>query len=274
MSDGGRGTAVDLRLDRAHPARIYDFLLGGRTHFAADREAARRVLSAFPPAAAAARINRAFTHRAARHLAREGMGQFLDIGTGIPTSPNLHETVQAVRPDARVVYTDNDPVVLAHAAALLHGRPEGRTAYVQADVTDPAAVLGAPGLRETLDLGRPVALVLVALLHFVPDDGCDRAHAAVEELKAAVPSGSTLTATHATREFAPAAMARVAEVYQRAGTPFQLRTEAAFRRFFDGWELLEPGVTLTHRWRPDRPGDALRATSAEAACYAATARKP
>ncbi|MFC5144190.1 SAM-dependent methyltransferase [Streptomyces aureoversilis] len=274
MGEAHEDPVVDLRLDLAHSARIYDWLLGGRTHFAADREAGRRILSAFPAAGEAARMNRAFMHRAVAHLAREGLTQFLDIGTGIPTSPNLHEIVQGISPAARVVYTDNDPVVLAHAAALLRGRPEGRTAYVQADVTVAGSVLEAPRLHATLDLRRPVALTLNALLHFVPDDGRDRAHAVVEDLKAALPGGSALVITHGTSDFSPLAMGRVTDVLARAGTPLQLRGVAEFRRFFDGWELLEPGVTLAHRWRPGRPEDPGRPTAAEAVCYAAIARKP
>ncbi|WKU47943.1 SAM-dependent methyltransferase [Streptomyces sp. VNUA116] len=277
MGETREDPVVDLRLDRAHSARIYDWFLGGRTNFAADREAARQVLAVFPSAGEAARMNRAFLHRAVRHLAREGLTQFLDIGTGIPTSPNLHETVQEVVPSARVVYTDNDPIVLAHAAALLHGRPEGRTAYVEADVTDPDSVLRAPELLATLDLGRPVALTLNALLHFITDDGRDRAHAVVERLKAALPSGSALVVTHGTSDFSPLATGRIMDIYARAGTPLQLRGEAEFRRFFDGWELVEPGITLAHRWRPDEPGEAGergRPTAAEAVCYAAIAVKP
>ncbi|MEV4506504.1 SAM-dependent methyltransferase [Streptomyces klenkii] len=277
MGEAREVPVVDLRLDRAHSARIYDWFLGGRTNFAADREAAGQVLAVFPSAGEAARMNRAFLHRAAGHLARAGLTQFLDIGTGIPTSPNLHETVQDIVPSARVVYTDNDPIVLAHAAALLRGRPEGRTAYVEADVTDPDSVLRAPELLATLDLGRPVALTLNALLHFVTDDGRDRAHAVVERLKAALPSGSALVLTHGTSDFSPLATGRITDIYARAGTPLQLRGEAGFRRFFDGWQLVEPGVTLAHRWRPgepDEPGGADRPTAAEAVFYAAVAFKP
>ncbi|GGX65134.1 SAM-dependent methyltransferase [Streptomyces hiroshimensis] len=274
MGEAGEEPVVDLRLDRAHSARIYDYFLGGRTNFAADREAARRILSVFPAAGVACRMNRAFMHRAVGHLAREGLTQFLDIGTGIPTSPNLHEIVQGIRPAARIVYTDNDPIVLAHAAALLRGRPEGRTAYVQADIAVPGSVLAAPELHATLDLRHPVALTLNALLHFIPDDGRDRAHAVVEGLKAALPGGSALVITHGTSDFSPLAMGRVTDIYARAGTPLQLRSAAEFHRFFDGWELLEPGVTLAHRWRPGRPGDPGLPTAAEAACYAAIARKP
>ncbi|MCK7624823.1 SAM-dependent methyltransferase [Streptomyces sp. RS10V-4] len=270
----GHGPVVDLQLDRAHSARIYDYLLGGKTNFLADRLAAGRVLGVFPAALVAARTNRAFMHRATRHLAAAGLRQFLDIGTGIPTSPNLHEIAQGVAPGARVVYTDNDPIVLAHAAALLRGTPEGRTAYVPADVTDPGALLAAPQLRATLDLTRPVALSLNALMHFVTDDGRDRAHTVVETLKAALPSGSTLAMTHATADLSPEAMHEVARIYREAGTALEFRTRAEFLRFFDGWELLDPGVTLSHHWRPDHPEDAGHVTDAEAACYAAVARKP
>ena len=275
-TDGDQGwadmTTVDLQLDRAHSARMYDYFLGGKTNFPADRDAAGKVLAVFPAALVAARINREFMHRATRYLARQGMRQFLDIGTGIPTSPNLHEVAQRIAPAARVVYTDNDPIVLAHAEALLHSTPEGRTAYAEADVTDPAAVLSTPQLRETLDLREPVALSLNALLHFVPDSR--DVYGIVEHFKAALPSGSTLAISHATADFAPEAMGSITEIYRRAGTEVALRSKAQFGRFFDGWELVEPGITLSHKWRPDDPRDASHVTDAEAACYAAVARKP
>lgn len=268
------GSVVDLQLDRAHSARIYDYFLGGKTNFLADRVAAGGVLGVFPAAQVTARINRAFMHRATRFLAESGLRQFLDIGTGIPTPPNLHEVAQRTAPDARVVYTDNDPIVLAHAAALLRSTPEGRTAYVQADVTDPAGILTAPQFRATLDTGRPIALSLNALMHFVTDDGRDRAHTIVDTLKDALPSGSTLAMTHATSDFAPEPMREIIRIYRDAGTALQFRSRAEFTRFFDGWELLEPGITLSHQWRPDHPEDATHVTDAEAACYAAIARKP
>ncbi|WP_030411234.1 SAM-dependent methyltransferase [Streptomyces sp. NRRL S-1448] len=265
---------VDLQLDRAHSSRIYDYFLGGKTNFLADRMAAGSVLGVFPSALVAARINREFMHRATRLLAESGLRQFLDIGTGIPTPPNLHDIAQGSAPDARIVYTDNDPIVLAHAAALLLSTPEGRTAYVQADVTDPAGILGAPQLLDTLDLSRPVALSLNALMHFVPDDGRDRAHTIVETLKAALPSGSMLAMSHATADFAPETMQKIIKIYGDAGTRLQFRSRAEFLRFFDGWDLLEPGIALSHQWRPDDPADATHVTDAEAACYAAVARKP
>jgi hypothetical protein len=263
---------VDLELDRAHSARMYDYFLGGVTNFPADREAAGRAMAAFPSILIAARTNRRFLQRSTRHLARLGMEQFLDIGTGIPTSPNLHEVAQAINPGARVVYTDNDPIVLAHARALLHSHPDGSTAYMQADVTDPDTLLAHPVLRSELDFTKPIALSLNALLHFVthPHD----AYGIVERLKDALPSGSTLTITHITPDFDPEAIARLVAAYRAAGTPGQARTRDEVRRFFTGWDLLPPGVTPTLRWHPDPDDLHDNVTDAEAACYAGIARKP
>jgi hypothetical protein len=211
-------------------------------------------------------------HRSTRALAEAGIDQFLDIGTGIPTSPNLHEIAQSVNRAARVVYADNDPIVLAHAKALLLGTPEGRTTYVQADVTDPAGLLASPELRDTLDFTRPIALSLNALLHFVPDH--QDAHGIVEYFKSRLVSGSTLTVTHLTADFAPEPVNRLVEVYRAAGTWGQARTRDEFAAFFTGWTLHSPGVASTPRWRPD-PEDTLGGiTDAEASCYAAVARKP
>jgi hypothetical protein len=263
---------LDLELDRAHSARMYDYFLGGTTNFPADRESAGKALAVFPQALVAARANRQFMHRSVRHLAQLGMRQFLDVGTGIPTSPNLHEIAQATAPDARVVYTDNDPIVLTHAHALLHSSPEGRTAYSQCDARDPEGLLDSPEVRETLDLGRPVALSLIALLHFIP--GEHTAHGVVDFFKEALPSGSTLTISHVTPDFDPGGLARALAAYDAAGTPVHARTREEFTRFFDGWELLDPGVTVTHRWRPDTEQDLSQVTDVEAACYGAVARKP
>jgi S-adenosyl methyltransferase len=263
---------VDLELDRAHSARMYDYYLGGVTNFPADREAAGRAIAAFPSALIAARSARGFVHRSTRHLAELGMEQFLDIGTGIPTSPNLHEIAQAVNPRARVVYTDNDPIVLTHARALLRSHPDGSTAYMQADVTDPEALLSHKVLRSELDFDKPVALSLNALLHFITD--ADDAHGIVERLKAELPSGSTLALSHGTMDFAPEAMARVGDVYKSAGTPGQARTLDEISAFFSGWDLLAPGVTPILRWHPDPDRPQTNFTDAEAACYAGVARKP
>ncbi|MFD5433922.1 SAM-dependent methyltransferase [Kitasatospora sp. NPDC127067] len=261
---------VDLRLNVPHSARMYDYFLGGFTNFAADREAAGQALAVAPWLRAAARVNRAFMQRSTRALAEAGFDQFIDIGTGIPTSPNLHEVAQGIRPNARVVYADNDPIVLSHAQALLTGTPEGRTAYVEADVTDPLGLLAAPGLRETLDLSRPVALSLNALLHFVPDT--HGAYELVERLKSALVPGSALVLTHVSPEFAPEDIARLTRIYEAAGTAAQARTRSEIVRFFDGWTLLDPGLVPIAQWRPapeETPGAAE-----EVSLYAAVAVRP
>ncbi|HEV2638155.1 MAG TPA: SAM-dependent methyltransferase [Actinocrinis sp.] len=261
---------VDLELDRAHSARMYDYYLGGTTNFPADREAVGRVLTAFPQALIAARSNRGFMRRATRYLAEHGLRQFLDVGTGIPTQPNLHEIAQSVAPQARIVYVDNDPIVLAHAQALLLSAPEGRTTYMQADLSEAGAILKSPVLHETLDLTQPVALSLNAVLHFVPDN--DEAYRIVQTFKEALPLGSALAISHGTGDFTTN-VEQGAAIYRSVGTSTQLRTLAEFTRFFDGWDLTEPGVTLSHRWRPDEETAASEITDAEASCYVAIARK-
>jgi hypothetical protein len=267
------GTGIlDLEIDKAHSARMYDYFLGGNTNFPADREAAARAMEAFPTARIAARVNRQFMRRSTRHLAAGGMTQFLDIGTGIPTSPNLHEVAQRQRPTARIVYTDNDPIVLAHAAALMHSTPQGRTTYAQADLTEPEALLAGTELNATIDLDAPVALSLNAVLHFLPDDL--HPHAIVETFKERLVPGSTMTITHSTPDFAPEAVRRASEAYRAAGTRGQARTHAEFTRFFDGWELLAPGITVPTRWHPAPSDEFADATDAEVSCYVAVARKP
>ncbi|MFF2146086.1 SAM-dependent methyltransferase [Kitasatospora sp. NPDC058190] len=261
---------VDLRLNVPHSARMYDYYLGGFTNFAADREAAGHVLAIAPWVRDAARANRSFVHRSTRALALAGIDQFLDIGTGIPTSPNLHEVAQSVEPRARVVYADNDPIVLTHAQALLAGTPEGRTAYIEADVTDPAGLLAAPGLRDTIDFSRPVALSLNALLHFVPD--AHGAYELVEHLKSVLAPGSALVMTHLTVEFAPEEMGRVVGIYQAAGTALQARTRVEFARFFDGWTLLPPGIVPAPHWRPTADDPAV--SGSDASGYAGVALRP
>ncbi|MBO1415181.1 SAM-dependent methyltransferase [Streptomyces sp. FH025] len=261
---------VDLRLNVPHSARMYDYYLGGFTNFAADREAAGHVLAIAPWARAAARANRSFMHRSTRVLAKAGIDQFLDVGTGIPTSPNLHEVAQSVEPRARVVYADNDPIVLTHAQALLMGTPEGRTTYVEADVTDPVGLLSAPGLRDTIDFARPVALSLNALLHFVPD--AHGAHPLVAHLKSVLAPGSALVLSHVTPDFAPEAIRRIVGIYEAAGTAAQARTLDEFVRFFDDWKLLDPGVVPTPHWRPT--ADDPSVSAAEASAYAGVAIRP
>ncbi|NEW71544.1 SAM-dependent methyltransferase [Streptomyces rhizosphaericus] len=241
--------ALNLRTDQAHSARMYDFYLGGKDNYEADREAAGRVAASYPGIFVCARENRAFMHRATRVLAREhGIRQWLDIGTGIPTKPNLHEVAQSVAPDARIVYADNDPIVLVHAQTLLSSSTEGRTAYIRADVNEPDTILQSPELIETLDLTRPVALSLNALMHFVTD--AQDAHGIVRRLMGALPSGSALALSHCTPDFDPQTWQKVTDIYHRAGTPVRFRDKAAVADFFTGLDLIEPGIVVGHRWRP------------------------
>ncbi|MFJ8431147.1 SAM-dependent methyltransferase [Kitasatospora sp. NPDC094019] len=264
-----------IRQDVPHSARMYDWFLGGKDHFEVDRTAAEQVLTVFPTMRIAVWANRAFMHRATRTLAQRGLRQWLDVGTGIPTSPNLHEVAQSVAPEARVVYVDNDPIVLAHSRALMTSAPEGRTAYVHGDARNPDAVLNAPEVARTLDLGQPVVLSMVALLHFVPE--LDEARAIVERLLKPLPAGSALVLSHATAELDPEGAPRVQEIYNKAGTTLRLRPRAEFETLFDGLELLEPGIVPAHRWRPDADGAADRrqdtVTDAQVSFYAGVALK-
>ena len=241
---------VDLQLDRPHPARVYDYLLGGKDNFAADRAAAQAGMEANPNSRIPPRENRAFLRRVVRYLARDaGISQFLDIGTGIPTSPNVHEIAQDADPQARVVYVDNDPVVLAHARALLTSGPVGKTAYIDADVRNIDRILGSADLRQTLDMNRPVGLLLIAVMHFIPDE--DDPWDLAARLLAELPAGSYLALSHLTGDFDPAAWEGVAAVYRRSGVTMQVRPLAAVERFFTGLDLLDPGVVSLPRWRPD-----------------------
>jgi hypothetical protein len=268
---------VDLQVDRPHPARVYDYLLGGKDNFAADRAAAEAGLKANPNSRIPPRENRAFLRRAVRYLAREAhISQFLDIGTGIPTSPNVHEIAQDADPRARVVYVDNDPIVLAHARALLTIGPAGKTAYIDADLRDVAKILNSPDLQQTLDLGQPVALLLIAIMHFVPDDEDPWGLAA--RLLAELPSGSYLALSHLTGDFDPAAWDGVAAVYRRSGVIMQVRSRPAVERFFTGLDLVDPGVVSLPHWRPDpsdigQPGRAGQPSDAAVSVYGGVARK-
>jgi hypothetical protein len=261
-----------IDVSRPHTARMYDYYLGGKNHFAADRELAEKVLASMPSARTAARENRAFMGRAVRFLAEQaGIRQFLDIGTGLPTTNSVHEVAQAVAPAARVVYADNDPLVLAHARALLTSSPEGRTAYIQADLRDPEAILSSPVVREVLDFGQPVALLLVAVLHFIPDEA--RPAEIVATLVGALPSGSYLVASHGTTEHDPVGPAAGQAAYRASGVTGRARDSDEFARLaFSGLDLVPPGVVLVSEWRPESPGP--RPSPAEVSVYGGVARKP
>ena len=273
MDGSARQAEPDLHTDRAHGARIYGYVLGGKDNYAPDRAAAEAAMTTFPSLQVSMRANRAFMRRVGRFLAAEcGIRQFLDIGTGIPTSPNLHEVVQAVTPSARIVYTDNDPIVLAHARALMTSDPQGRTAYTQADLRDPDAILAAPQLAATLDLDEPVGLLAIAVLHFIEDD--DEAHRVVRRLLDALPSGSWFALSTATGDLDPAGTATVEAAYQARGEVLKHRTRAQVERFFDGLELADPGVVQVHKWRPDDLAAAEVKHDADVALFGGVARKP
>jgi hypothetical protein len=252
----------------AHSARIYDYILGGKDNFEADRKAAAAAIEANPNLPNAMRECRAVMRRMTAYLAQNGIRQFLDIGTGLPTSPNLHEIAQAADPSSRVVYVDNDPIVLAHARALLTSTGAGACAYIDADVRDSAAILSSPRLRATLDLTEPVALMFFGILHFIPDE--DDPHGIVGRLLGALPPGSYLAIQHPTADFYPPGVGGQA-AYRGAGIPFQYRAKDQFARFLDGLELVEPGITPMAEWHPD---DQPRSEPAQAGAYAAIGRKP
>ncbi|MGW3956814.1 SAM-dependent methyltransferase [Streptomyces sp. NPDC004752] len=261
-------SAADIDTSKPHSARMYDYFLGGKDNYPVDWAAAKQVINHFPAVKDMARTNRDFMQRASRLLARRGIRQFLDIGTGIPTAPNLHQIVQEVVPDARVVYADNDPIVLRHAQALLHSTPEGRTAYVEGDVRNPGEIIEAA--REVLDFDRPIALSLVALLHLVGDE--DDPYGIVTRLLEPLASGSHVTLSHATGEFDPDTWARVVEVYRKSGTPAQVRSREEFSRFFTGLELIDPGLVLADLWHPEPTGQPDR--DAQIPLYVGVAVKP
>lgn len=253
-----------LRTDVPHSARIYDHLLGGKDNFAADRAAAAEIVKRQPTLPRSMRGNRDFMVRMTRYLVSElGIRQFLDVGTGLPTSPNLHEAAQQIAPECRILYVDNDPIVLAHARALLTSSPEGTTAYLDADLRDPEAILDSPEFRATVDLGKPTALTLIAIMQMFEDE--DEAHHLVRRLLEPLAPGSVLAMTIVPDD--PEVAAGSAE-YRAQGLPMKVRGKAEAERFFDGLDLVAPGVTRSTLWRPEHPG------TGENHMYAGVAVKP
>jgi len=264
-----RETAPGLDMRHAHSARVYNYWLGGKDNFAADREAAEQAIAANPGIVADVRANRAFLVRVARYLASEcGIRQFLDIGTGLPTASNTHQVAQAVAPDARIVYVDNDPIVLSHARALLSSTPEGACDYVDADLRDASAILRAAS--ATLDFGQPIALMLLIVLHMISD--ADDPYGLVATLVRALPAGSYLVLAHPASDIRAVQMAEMTKrVNQRmSGPKATMRDRAAVTRFFDGLELLEPGVVQPQQWRPE-PGIS---SPPQVTAWCGVARKP
>jgi S-adenosyl methyltransferase len=274
MPNVGNGdVTAQIDTSKPHPARVYDYLLGGKDNFSADREVATQALKGVPSMRAAVRENRAFLGRAVRYLVAEaGITQFLDFGSGLPGVGNVHEVAQSVQPSARVVYVDNDPIVLAHGRALLTSTPQGRCAYVQADIRDPEYILRHPFTKETLDFGQPVALILNAVRHFFADE--EEPVKIVQTVLEALPSGSHVVASHGTAEYSPPL--RVdggVQAYRQGGMPVHMRDGSDFAELaFKGLTLVPPGVVAVSEWRRE-PGS-LPPPAAEVGINGAVARKP
>ncbi|MBL7495689.1 SAM-dependent methyltransferase [Frankia sp. CNm7] len=249
-----------------HPARIYDYFLGGKNNFAVDRALAEQMLAMDPTMPRTAHANRAFLRRSVSFLAGEaGVRQFLDIGTGLPASDNTHEVAQRLAPDSRIVYVDNDPLVLVHARALLTSVRAGATAYLQADLRDPEKILH--GAADTLDLSRPVAVLLHGVLHFLLDT--DDPGQIIRTLVDAVPAGSYLSLSHMAADISPTTTRSMDEASTSSPVPIACRTNDEVARLLAGLEPVEPGLVTVSRWRPD-PG----ADTALVPIWAAVARKP
>jgi SAM-dependent methyltransferase len=263
----GRGEPLLFETSVPHFARVYDYWLGGKDNFAADRAAGDQAIRAFPDVAVSARANRAFLARAVRFLAGEAkIRQFLDIGTGIPTGNNTHEVAQFVAPESRVVYVDNDPLVLSHARALLASRPEGVTEYVEADLRDPQRIVDIAA--RLLDFEHPIAVMLMTILQHIDDE--DDPAKIVAALMAAVPPGSYLAISHPAKDIDAESMAKMAERLNRIlPESITLRTNAEVTTFFDGLDLVQPGMVQASRWRPVNETEA----SGPAAIWAGVARK-
>jgi O-methyltransferase involved in polyketide biosynthesis len=240
---------IDSHSSVPQSARIWNYWLGGKDNYEADRAAGDAVLAQIPDIADGARAERAFLIRVVRYLVAEcGIRQFLDVGTGLPTLNNTHEVAQATDPTCRIVYVDNDPIVMAHARALLTGTPEGATAYLHADLREPDALLEAA--KRTLDFDQPVGLMLLGVVNHIVDD--EQAYGSVARLVSVLAPGSMMVLTHSTAEVHGERMLRVMrETTERGGTPIRARDRGEIARFFDGIELLEPGVVSCSRWRPD-----------------------
>ncbi|MFS8197918.1 SAM-dependent methyltransferase [Streptomyces sp. CWNU-52B] len=249
--------------EKPHSARFWNYFVGGKDHYEVDREIGDHIKEIFPGLVDVARTSRQFLGRAVRHLAGEqGIRQFLDVGTGLPTADNTHDVAQSVAPDARIVYVDNDPLVLAHARALLTSTREGRTAYIDADLYEPAAILDEAA--RTLDLSQPVALMILNTLGHVAD--LDKARELVARLMSGLPSGSYLVISDSTAT--SAGMIAASEAYNASGAvPYHVRGVEEIASFFEGLDLVEPGVTQVTRWRPDSPSSTVDA-------YAGVGRKP
>ena len=255
-------------LTRPSAARMYDYYLGGAHNFGVDREVANKMLALFPDGPLIAQTNRAFLHRAVRFMLDEGVRQFLDIGSGIPTEGNVHEIAQQAAPEARILYVDSDPVAVAHSELLLRGN---RLAGVlQADLRRPHEVLDAPVLREVLDLTQPVGVLMIAVLHFVAPE--EKPEVLIGRLRELLPPGSFLAISHGTGLGRTAKFAEAAELYKTAA-PITYRDHDDIRELFDGWDLVDPGVVWLPEWRPNWP-DEVGGDPASSLMAGAVGRRP
>ena len=258
MTQRDAGVAVggdpedELNTGIPQSARVYDYLLGGKDNYEADRMVGAALMAQAPALSTMVRAQRALLARMVRYLVQEaGVRQFLDVGTGIPTADNVHEVAQGLAPETRVLYADNDPIVLAHARALMRSAPEGRTAFVLADVRRPESILEHPDLPDVLDRSRPVALLLIGIVHHLRDE--DDPYGVVGRLVEWLPSGSYLGVVTPSADFDPPMMTALAATAERSGIPYVPRSKAQTERFFDGLEVVDPGVAPILGWRPDEP---------------------
>jgi SAM-dependent methyltransferase len=252
MSDEPSWVPAGVDTKKANIARVYDYWLGGTHNFLADQDAARAIAAVAPNAPLVGLANRAFLARAVRFLAANGVGQFLDIGSGIPTQGNVHEVAQQANPQARVVYVDIDPVAVAHSKVILNGNQNA--AVIEADLHDPAKILEHEQTRRLIEFSQPVGLLLVAILHFFPDS--DNPYEIVASIRDQLAPGSFLVLCHGTDDATPDTARAVKEIYNRSVTnPLILRSGTQILRFFDGFEVVDPGLVFIPEWRPDDPAD-------------------
>lgn len=253
------------------PARMYDYYLGGHHNLAVDREAAEKAVAIYPGFPLFMRANRAFLRRAVEFLVSQGIERFLDIGSGIPTVGNVHQIAQMARPTARVVYVDVDPVAVAHSTAMLRGNPT--TSIIRRDMREPKTILSDPEVEALLAPGEPIGLILAFVLHFVADD--EEAQRIVREFRDALPSGSYVVISHGTVEHLPAEILnQLVRLYATTSQPVRIRSRAEIERFFEGLELVEPGLVYVPLWRPEEPGDLLLDHPERSSGFAGVARVP
>jgi hypothetical protein len=254
--DNAQETVAGIPADRPNPARMYDYFLGGHHHVAADRAAAEQVRALYPDIMQVAQANRAFLRRAVTYLVAHGIEQFVDLGSGIPTAGNVHEVVHRLNPAARVVYVDKEPVAVIHSTEILRGNPH--VTVIEADARQPAQILGHPEVERLIDWQKPVAVLMLALLHFVLDD--QEAATLVRQYREVLVPGSAIAITHASLEqVPPAIVAQFERVYSRTTTPVKTRARAQIEPLFVDVAIAEPGIVYVPRWRPEGPDDVFLA---------------